>query len=294
MGYTTRSKPLGGFGQSAPSSTAVVKLQKALKQAAETAGVPGYDPGRVDGNYGRDTHAGVIRICHDVLGWTAGPGCQSMCNTLRTAAEAECARCIAEALPALTIALPDSWPEFSPAEVDAVVASYRAFLAAYIAEYGEGGELDPAQIARREDVSREEAERLAAERQAEADRLAAAAAAAVAAAGAPVVRQAGFSWWWLVLFGAIGSGLWLATRKTEKKPKKLTRGKRDALDFGGLGWELRSKKGWTVQIAAGQEDRAATIFGNDYFPRKLHYKKDALQLQKDLQSNGISSTVSQR
>ena len=241
--YTSRSKPFGGFGQSAPSNTAVVKLQKALKQLSETAGEPGYDPGRADGNYGRDTHAGVIRVCHDVLGWTAGPGCQSMCNTLRTAAESACAQCIAEALPALTVAMPDTWPEFSPAEVDAVVSSYRAFLAAYIAEYGEGGELDPAQISRREDVPMDEAERLAAERLAEADRLAAeesARVAAAAAAGAASgVRRAGFSWWWVVLFVGVGSGLWFATRKgkgEKKEPKKLAhgkQGKRDAWAFNG-------------------------------------------------------------
>lgn len=241
----------GAFGASAPRSDAVLKLQQALKQYAADSDNIDYDPGPLDGQYGKDTHAAVIRFGRDALGWTAGPGCQSQCNTLETAEKGRCAGCIETALPEMAAKLGSV--SFDTGEVRAIVNAYRQFLDAYIAQYGEGGLLDPAQIARREVVSLEEAERLAMERRAAEDaaRLAAAEAARLAAeeeaarraaaegGAGPGIQRAGFSgWWWVVLFVGLGGGLMYAAYKDKKQQeegapgeKKPATAKRGAMDF---------------------------------------------------------------
>lgn len=247
----------GSFGASAPRSDAVLKLQQALKDYAAQSDNVDYDPGPLDGQYGKNTHAAVIRLGVALLGWTAGPGCQSQCNTLRTEVKSVCADCIEGALPEMATKLGSV--SFDSGEVRAIVAAYRAFLDAYIAEYGEGGELDPAQIARREGVDLEEAERLAAARRAEeeAARLAAAEAARLAAeeeaarraaagGAGPGIQRAGFSgWWWVVLFVGLGGGLMYAAYKDKQKQegapgeKKAlpAAAKRGRMDYSGRrGW----------------------------------------------------------
>lgn len=162
---TYQDPALGAFGQSAPPRPAVTALQRALRALATSAGDMDYHPGPADGAYGMNTHAAVIRFSRDFLEpeGTVSATCRSTCNTLRSSSKSFCKDCLAQMLAAAAGGkLPGL--SFTPADIDAVTAAYGEWLDAYIAQYGEGGELDPAQIARREDVSLEEAARLAAER----------------------------------------------------------------------------------------------------------------------------------
>ena len=241
----------GGFaGASAPYSAAVEKLQRHLAALADAAGSLDYHPGKIDGLYGPDTHAAVIRVTRDYLipRGSIESTCQSTCNTLWARAESACAECLGRMLASmnnLTIAVAQAVststggfhgfrgtgdemevefpeepvepvepvevpPPLTAAEIAEIVGRYRAFLAAYIAEYGDGGQLDPTQIMRREDVDRETAEQLAAERRAEAE------AAAAALVKPPSPRKAGFSWWWLLLFAGVGGGMYYAYRRSQQ------------------------------------------------------------------------------
>jgi hypothetical protein len=217
----------GAFGQSAPANSAVRELQRALKQVSVDLDNTDYDPGPVDGRYGRNTHAALIRVGRDMLGWTAGPGCQSQCNTLRSAVQEVCADCIAEALPQLADKMPATGLSLSSADVAAIVGAYKDFLNAYIAEYGEGGELDPLQIARRDGMSIEEATEVAEARRAAAegsDTVATTAGSGTTNRPGQQLQQAGFSWWWVVLFAGIGSGLVYMAYEDKKKQKAAAGG----------------------------------------------------------------------
>jgi peptidoglycan hydrolase-like protein with peptidoglycan-binding domain len=162
---TYQDPALGAFGQSAPARPAVTALQRALRAYATSTGDMDYHPGPADGAYGMNTHAAVIRFSRDVLepAGIVSRTCRSTCNTLRSSSKAFCKDCLAQMLTSMADArLPGL--SLSGEDVGEIAAAYGEWLDAYIARYGEGGELDPAQIARREDVSLEEAARLAAER----------------------------------------------------------------------------------------------------------------------------------
>jgi peptidoglycan hydrolase-like protein with peptidoglycan-binding domain len=249
----------GGFGQSGPYSAAVAKLQQSLKSiAAETDDVD-YDPGKVDGKYGLETHAALLRVSRDFLEpqGLVESTCRSTCNTLRLRARSACADCIEQILRAYNDARlrltthetgvgvslqdlagfgstdADTPNRLTDAEIAEVADRYKAFLDAYIAKYGDGGELDPRQIARREGVSLEEAERLAAERRAAAEGPAPAPSSP--SAGKPPIQKAGFSWWWLVLFLGLGGAMWYAWRKRREEDERGWTLPEDVTEYTGLG-----------------------------------------------------------
>lgn len=242
---------LQGFGQSGPYSDAVKRLQTGLRALAVALDNNDYHPGLDDGLYGRNTHAAILRLARDYLeprGITSST-CRSTCNTLWLRAKGACADCLAQmlrgindAFVGMTYGETDVPPEdaattitpemqgfggygatdagaqrLSEADITEITNRYRAFLDAYVAEYGDGGQLDPAQIARREDVSMEEAERRAAERQA--------AQAPAVPPPAPQLQKAGFSGWWILLFLGLGTGAWYMWDQEQKKGghKKLPR-----------------------------------------------------------------------
>jgi hypothetical protein len=171
--------------------------------------------------------------------------CQSTCNTLWARAAAACAECLGRMLASMNnltitpvapaesgsmelfglrgtgdemeVEFPEGIPvdeepsnvasgRLTDAEIAEVVAAYRQFMVAYVAEYGDGGQLDPQQIMRREDVDRETAERLAEERR----------RAAEVVPPAPTPHKAGFSWWWLLLLAGVGGAAWYAYRKSQE------------------------------------------------------------------------------
>lgn len=163
---------LRGFGQSAPASSSVAAFQTVAQQYARDVGNVDYDPGGVDGLYGKNTHAAIIRLARDLLvpeGIVPQTMC-STCNSLWVRAKGACQDYLGTILSALNIRLPGL--ALSPSQISDIQIAYTQWLDAYITEYGDGGELDPMQIVRREDVPVDEAVALAAERAAEADRVA--------------------------------------------------------------------------------------------------------------------------
>jgi hypothetical protein len=173
--YVDPSDPfsaLRGFGVSASASSAVSLAQQALKSYALDTGNIDYDPGPVNGLYGRNTHAAILRVARDTLESLlfSTPEMRSTCNTMRSEAKSACQDYIGTMLRGMNQTIPGL--ALTPEQIEEVQKAYVLFLEAYIIEYGEGGELDPAQIARREDVPIDEAAVLAAERAAESDRVA--------------------------------------------------------------------------------------------------------------------------
>lgn len=253
---------LGGFGQSGPFSAAVKKLQTGLRALATSVGNDDYHPGPADGLYGKNTHAAVLRVSRDFLepqGLTTAE-CRSTCNTLALAAKSACADCLvtilrayngAQALPAaeetnvgvsLGAAVPDEpagtpTPErLTDAEIAEIAGRYRAFLDAYVAKYGDGGVLDPAQIARREDVSMEEAERLAAAR-----RGGTPVTPGTTTPGQPQLQKAGFSWWWVALFVGLGGAAWYAWNQGGGKRGRTSPS--EVTEYAGFGRRRLPPKG---------------------------------------------------
>lgn len=239
----------GSFGQSGPYSAAVKKLQIALRAVAQATGNDDYHPGPADGLYGRNTHAALIRVSRDFLEpqGLVSKECRSTCNTLWLRAKSACQECLATILRAISASgqvsvdaglgasgpLPVSLPgepdlTLTEAEIAEIADRYGAFLDAYVARYGDGGQLDPAQIARREDVSLEEAERLAAERRAAQE------GGGTTPPPTPTqprrqVQKAGFSWWWILLFAGLGGAAWYAWKKGKRTSSK------EVTEYTGLG-----------------------------------------------------------
>lgn len=163
---------LRGFGQSAPASSAVAAFQASAKQYAQQTGNVEYDPGPVDGLYGKNTHAAILRLSRDLLEPLIFSTAQmrSTCNSLWVKAKSACQDYIGTMLRGLNETLPGL--ALSAAQITDVQIAYTQWLDAYVTEYGDGGVIDPEQIARREDVPMDEAELLADARAAEADRIA--------------------------------------------------------------------------------------------------------------------------
>lgn len=163
---------LRGFGQSAPASSAVSVLQASVKQYAQQTGNGDYDPGPVDGLYGKNTHAAILRLARDLLEPLVFSTAEmrSTCNTLRVNAKGACQDYLGTMLRGLNETLPGL--ALSPSQITDVQIAYTQWLDAYITEYGDGGELDPYQIARREDLPFEDAVVIADARSAESDRVA--------------------------------------------------------------------------------------------------------------------------
>lgn len=153
------------FGQSAAPRPAVGKVQHALRALYASTNNEDYFPGPEDQAYGLNTHAAILRISRDFLepAGRSDATCRSQCNTLASSAKSVCKDCLAAMLAAMAgTALPGL--SLSSEEINSIADAYGEWLDAYIAKYGEHGEFDPAQIARREGVSLDEAARLAAER----------------------------------------------------------------------------------------------------------------------------------
>ena len=200
------------FGQSASPRPAVTAVQQALHALATSTGNADYNPGPVDGAYGENTHAAIIRAAKDFLepAGLSTASCRSLCNTLASSAKSACGDCMTTVLGALGSKVPGLG--ISAADIASVVSAYKEWLDAYIAKYGEGGALDPMVIANQEGVSREEAERLAAERTAAAAAAAAALATGEIPSGAPATAK--FPWLAVVLVtvvigGTAAAGWWL-------------------------------------------------------------------------------------
>ncbi len=53
------------------------------------------------------------------------------------------------------------------------------------------------------------------------------------------------------------------------------------------------KAPWTVELAGSEGNRASAraYYGQDYFPRKFAYKKEAYQLAKELKAKSISHQI---
>lgn len=207
----------GAFGQSAPVATAVEKLQHWLVES-------GFELGQPDGAYGLNTHAALIRAMQaaDVPATHT-----STCNTLRLRAKSACADYLRQFLATLG--------DFYPDDIEEIVHAYRLFLDAYVAKFGDGGEVDPRQIARREGVGLDEAAQIAEAREAaQAEETSMAEAAAI---GEPVegggtsvvdarIAQARFPWSVVVIFGGLLVGTWLLGRYARKHKRSWSRTQR--------------------------------------------------------------------
>lgn len=211
------------FGQSASSQPAVSKLQSRLRVIADETGNMDYHPGPVDGQYGMNTHAAILRISRDYLEpeGLVSSTCRSTCNTLWARAKSACKDCLGTILGAMAQKV--DGVDLSSADINDIANAYGEFLDAYIAKYGDGGQLDPAQIARREDVSLDEAERLAMERSGETGDTV---AEADIQQTPPPTRAAKFPWLAVglvvVLVGGAAAAGWYYSRKgeTEEAPER--------------------------------------------------------------------------
>jgi len=233
MTYILTSE-FAAFGQSAPYSPAVEKLQGALQKISTAEAEPLYYPGGKDGAYGLNTHAAFIRVARDYLGWVTGPGCQSICNTLRVTSESACAACIKQALSQFS-SIPAAGASFSATEATAVANAYSAFLRDYIASYGDA--VGDGGVTMSDDVVPPEADALPPavdpipiEEPTELppDTVLTPSGDALTEGGGEDVfapsgaQQAGFSWWWLLVGvvavgGVVGGVYYYSSREDERR-----------------------------------------------------------------------------
>lgn len=194
------------FGQSAAKRTAVVTLQKALHAFAVSSGNANYDPGATaDGRYGQNMQAAVVRVSRDFLepAGLSTSSCRSIVNTWSTAAKSAGGDCMATILGHLPGVVPGL--ALSSAEISEIVAAYKEFIDAYVAEYGDEGYTDPHAIANAQGISLDEATAIAAQRAAAA---AAAASGVTTGGGIPGggASNASFPWLGLLVAGGIIGG----------------------------------------------------------------------------------------
>lgn len=217
----------GGFGALTQYSRAVEKLQRILIDNGY-----GYEVGRVDGCWGLNTDYGFVRAMVSLSRATPGlpETCGPTCNTHASGARSACADCMRQALATLFPKL-RGW-NLTASEADEIVRIRNQWLTAYIAKYGEHGEYDPAVVMVHEQVPLEEAERIVAERRAEAGLppLEPEAAAVPVPEGGPTeprtgggvpIRRAGVGWVIGILLAAVGIGLIYQLRKGGIEPEPM-------------------------------------------------------------------------